>query len=133
MKVKRLIYSKQLLCMRKVKTENKGRYKLPPNGGSGVWEPLSHSLFINFFYNALVFFASSWMKKVRKGKREDGGVFVFFALCLFLCSLISFGLFFSSLKTRALNTNLLNVSRKIKPFDKIVNNWQLRMLKKELI
>ena len=34
---------------KKVKGKNRkqGRYRLPLNGGSGMWDPLSHFLFIN--------------------------------------------------------------------------------------
>ena len=54
------------------------------------------------------------MSKVRKGKREEGGVFSVFALCL----LLAFGLFLIFLKIRAFNTELL-VKNKMKQIYKL--------------
>ena len=67
----------------------KGRYKLPPNGGRGVWEPLSHLLFINFLQCFLMLFASSertrWERE--REKRE-----MFLSFCFVLASWLAFNL-----------------------------------------
>ena len=89
----------------------KGRYKLPPNGGRGVWEPLSHLLFINF-YNAFWCFLSFLKEQGEKGKERRGKCFCLFALSLFLCLPLAFGILLIFLKVRALNTEMLYVSQK---------------------
>ena len=67
------------------KIEKQGRYRLPPNGGRGVWEPLSHLLFINY-YNALMFLSSLESTIWDGGMKEEGSAFQ--GVCLF-CSLLA--------------------------------------------
>ena len=91
----------------------KGQYKLPPNGGRGVWKPLSHLLFINF-YNVFWCFCFLLKEQGEKGKERRGKCFCLFAPCLLLGLPLGFGLFLIFLKVRALNTETLYVSKKMK-------------------
>ena len=53
------------------KIEKQGWYMLPPNGGRGMWEPLSHSLFIDllqWFKKKGCFW--SFQKGVKKGSKR---------------------------------------------------------------
>ena len=69
----------------------KRRYKLPPNGGRGVWELLSYLLFINSF--TMVYFISLFASSERAGReREREKTEVFLSFFSLLASLLAFSL-----------------------------------------
>ena len=66
------------------------------------------------FYNLLMCLASSWMSKGEKGKKEEGGVLVFLALCLLFACLWPLGSFWPAWKWELWTLTCYNVSPKNK-------------------
>ena len=66
------------------------------------------------FYNFLMCLTSSWMSKGEKGKKEEGGVLVFFALCLLLAFLRPLGSPLPAWKWELWTLTCYNVSPKNK-------------------
>ena len=79
--------------------------------GCGSRNP-TRSLLI--FYNLLLCLASSWMSKGEKGKKEEGGDLVSFALCLLLAYLRPLGSFLPAWKWELWTLTCYNVSPKNK-------------------
>ena len=119
MKLPFLFYSKHLFY-------NHANMKIGDTGFPQMGEEGCGSLYPTCFL--LTFYSTFWCflpllkEQGEKGKERRGKCFCIFALCLLLGLPLAFGLFLIFLKVRALNTETLYVSQKIK-WNKLQTNF----------